>query len=143
MPYQCGRTNLHFKFLVSATWHLSVSVVSVTMCVTSLETALECNPPIARTPPMIASLSPLGRSEQHTTTPEKKSLGSGLCCRGFASFLFESETSTQSGLTTGISLLDTASYSSKSIEFEITCVTSFKESLSCSTAPFSSRILQI
>lgn len=75
------------------------------MCVIIFVTALEYKPPIARTPPIIASLSPLGRSAQHTTRPEKKYLGSGLYWRGFASRPFATDAFTQSGLTTAFRAL--------------------------------------
>lgn len=63
-------------------------------------------PPLASTPPMIASLSPSGMSPQVTTTLFKNSRGSGLYWRGFASFRFRIEVWTQAGLTTGIKALE-------------------------------------
>lgn len=98
--YQCGRTILHLRSLLRAVWHLSESMVRATICVTIFDTELEYRPPMARTPPMMASESPLGKSAQQTIKPEKKSLGSGLYCRGFARRPLVMEASTQSGFTT-------------------------------------------
>lgn len=126
-----------------ATLHLSESIVKATMWVTIFDTGLECNPPMAITPPMMASESPLGRSAQQTTKPEKNSLGSGLCCRGFASLPLAIEALTQSGLTTDFRVAFAASYSGKSAVVEIICVMSCKgigpvtAVLFVSSAPFS------
>ena len=109
-----------------AVTHLSESIVRATMWVTIFDTGLEYNPPMARTPPMIASESPLGRSAQHTTRPEKNSLGSGLYCRGFASLPLAIEALTQSGLTTDFRASLAASYSGKSVVVEMMCVRSCK-----------------
>ena len=73
---------------------------------------------MASTPPTIASLSPSGRSAQLTINPENIRRGSGLCDRGFASFFFATEEVIHSGLTTGISAFEIASYASKSIVVE-------------------------
>lgn len=96
------------------------------MWVTIFDTGLEYRPPIARTPPMIASESPVGRSAQQTTRPEKNSLGSGLYCRGFASLPFAIEAVTHSGLTTDFRASLAASYSGKSVVVEMMCVRSCK-----------------
>ena len=94
------------------------------MCVTIFVMELECRPPAARTPPMIASESPRGKSTQQTIKPEKKSLGSGLYCRGFASRPFAIEDVTQSGFTTAFKASDAPSKSGKSIVEVTMCVTS-------------------
>lgn len=109
-----------------AVLHLSESIVRATMWVTIFDTELEYSPPMARTPPMIASESPLGRSTQQTTRPEKNSLGSGLYCRGFASLPLAIEAFTQSGLTTDFSASLAAPYSGKSVVVEMMCVMSCK-----------------
>ena len=98
--YQCGKTILHLRSLLSAVWHLSESMLRATICVTIFDTELEYRPPMAKTPPMMASASPLGKSAQQTIKPEKNSLGSGLYCRGFARRPLVMEASTQSGFTT-------------------------------------------
>ena len=125
-----------------AVLHLSDSTVKATMWVTIFDTGLEYSPPMARTPPIIASESPLGRSAQQTTRPEKNSLGSGLYCRGFASLPFAIDALTQSGLTTDFRASLAASYSGKSVVVEIMCVISCKgigfviAALLISSAPF-------
>ena len=127
-----------------AVLHFSESMVRATMWVTIFDTGLEYNPPMARTPPMMASASPLGRSAQQTTRPEKKSLGSGLYCRGFASLPLAIEAVIQSGLTTDFRASLAASYSGKSVVVEMMCVISCKGSglvvavFVISSAPFSS-----
>ena len=93
---------------------------------------------------MIASESPVGRSAQQTTRPEKNSLGSGLYCRGFASLPLAIEAFTQSGLTTDFRASLAASYSGKSVVVEIMWVMSCNGFgfatvvLFISSAPFSS-----
>ena len=71
------------------------------MCVVSFATLLVSIPPIARTAPMIASLSPVGISAQEMVTFEKIKAGSGekgLIC---ASLPFKSDWVIQAGVSTG------------------------------------------
>ena len=149
--YQCGKTILHSRFLARAAWHLSDSVVKATMCVTCLVMALEYKPPIARTPPMMASESPTGKSAQHTIRPEKNIRGSGLYCREFASLALVIDAVTHSGFTIALSDSVAASYSGKSIVFVIMCVTEFRGIMSwlsdglgvAASAPLSNRAVVI
>ena len=120
--HQWGKTYLHLTFLLMAVLHWSESIVRATMWVTILDTGLEYNPPMARTPPMIASESPLGRSAQQTTRPEKNNRGSGLYCRGFASLPLAIEAFTQSGFTTDFKPPLASSYSGKSVVLDMMCV---------------------
>ena len=75
---------------------------------------------------MMASESPVGRSAQQTTRPEKNSRGSGLYCRGFASLPLVIEAPTQSGFTTDFKASLAASYSGKSVVVDMMCVMSCK-----------------
>ena len=126
MSYQWGKINLHISFFAIAVWHFSGSTFSATRCVTSFEIEGEYKPPIASTPPIIASLSPSGRSAQLTTRPENIKRGSGLYDRVFASFRFANEPAIHSGFTTGISASDAVSNSSNSIVVEMIWVRPFK-----------------
>jgi hypothetical protein len=107
--YQWGRTIFMLSFLIMTLLQTSESMVNATMCVTILETFAECSPPMARTPPMIASLSPSGKSAQQITTSDMNNRGSELYWRGLASFDFAREASTHCGLITGRSASDAAS----------------------------------
>ena len=118
-------------------------MVNATMWVTDLVTELEYRPPVARTPPIMASLSPSGMSAQHSTRPEKYKRGSGLYDRGLASRPLATEAVTHSGLTTDFKASVAASYSTKSGVAEMICVISLRDILPlgpgrlCSCAPLS------
>lgn len=82
----------------------------------------EYKPPIAITPPIIASLSPSGISPHVTTTSLKNIFGSGLNWRGFASLPFAIEVCSHWGLTTGIKASHADWYAGKSAVNEMMCV---------------------
>ena len=53
--YQCGKTILMFNLRMATCLQISESMVKATMWVTMLDTLGECRPPIASTPPTMAS----------------------------------------------------------------------------------------
>jgi hypothetical protein len=56
---------------------------------------------MATTPPIIASLSPVGNPAQQIVRPEKMSLGSGVKLRGGACLFFMSDDVIHPGVRTG------------------------------------------
>jgi hypothetical protein len=76
--YQWGNTILHLRLFSTATWHFGWSIVSAQIWVVNFVTLLCSIPPIARTAPMIASLSPVGISAQDRVIFEKIRFGSGV-----------------------------------------------------------------
>jgi hypothetical protein len=94
----------------------------VTICVHSFVKGLLNCPPSARTPAMMASLSPSGKAADVRTTSEKYWLGSGLNGRAFVIFSFLMLTCTQRGLTTSMPKLIARAYWGKSMWVEMMCV---------------------
>lgn len=98
---------------------------------------------MARTDPMMASLSPAGISSQDKVTSENMRLGSGVKGRTIACLPFANDAVIHPGLTTGIICRNASVYSGKSLVAEIICVTTLRSmeplSKTCTTPPFSSR----
>lgn len=116
------------NFFDSTRRHLSDSIVRATRCVTWPVILYENSPPIASTPPMIASESPSGMSAQQTTTSDINNRGSGLYDRGLANLSFPSDPSIHVGFTTGMKASHAVSYSWKSKVADIIWVTPSNES---------------
>jgi len=117
---QCGNTGLHLRLLSGIARQVGLFMLRATTWVTNLVNDEEYKPPIARTPPRIASLSPAGISSAHkTTTSVRKSDGSGLNCRGFAALFLSMDVVTQAGLTTWMNPSTASWYAGKSEVVEI------------------------
>ena len=80
---------------------------------------LDSIPPMARTAPTIASLSPVGISAHERLTWLKNSIGSGLYGRIEACLFFKREAVIQDGVTTAIISSREAEYSRKSLVVDI------------------------
>ena len=128
-----------------------MSIFSATRCVVNLVRAPLYCPPIAIIPPQIASLSPTGRSATVAMTPEKKSRGSGVNGRTWASRFFERDMSTQAGVTIDFIASSSSFCPGKSTSAAIAWVTSAGSKgiwssrlrASASVAPFSRSFFRV
>jgi hypothetical protein len=113
------------------------------MCVVVLVRLLDSNPPIARTAPMMASLSPLGISAQVTVSWLKNRAGSGVKGLMGACLPRRRELETHAGVTTATIWSRAAEYCGKSIDEDMMCVRRSKSTTRSGPATFTSPFLPI
>ena len=92
------------------------------MWVVNLVRLLDSTPPMARTAPTIASLSPVGISAHVRLIWLKKSRGSGVYGRIGACLFLKRDDVIQEGVITAIITSRAAEYSRKSLVDDIICV---------------------